>query len=561
MAVTQARLDEIVLDAGAGSTTVVTSLGDPLSRRRKLKQLKLRLHPDRAASHGLTAAEAHAAFIWLTHVFEGDENAPQLPLDRPGYVPPPRRTAVCSSPKQPASRTHSRGPPAAAPGSPGAARSARAAQRSARAPERPPAAAESAPPAARARALTEALFALASACVALVYVLVLPSAIGCARLVGEVCARACHALSARLAGVCHAAEMGARAAAAHALKAIASSAQHAGEAVERHTRPLRALPARLLGTRAGCASARALADVDIDEEAAAAGGAHWAGAGILSGSHGRLDRLGCWEEDARVLRAARDERDRLRAAQRRLDDGLGALGALALAGVAAASDGGALLALACVASLSAARGDDVASGARAALGGLHERVLRASVDVWAMGGRGASGARALAEVGASGLAARAVEHAQLLRRVAASGQVERMLLAVPFAAAQEAPSARGWSGADADRRAPPAGASRDDDEPGTLTARAPLRLRVVTRVPHTAGKAAATPSRAFTACTAALAPFGGSAFCAVGLSQVHPTHASALPLPVACAMAAALPVALVLVALVRTSSRPGLKTR
>ncbi|KAJ1628289.1 hypothetical protein T492DRAFT_1145720 [Pavlovales sp. CCMP2436] len=87
-AVSQARLDEIMIAAGVGSRAVVDGISG-LVRRKKLKELKLRLHPDRALHNKLSPDEAHVAFIWLSQVFEtSDENAPPLPLDRPGYVQP-----------------------------------------------------------------------------------------------------------------------------------------------------------------------------------------------------------------------------------------------------------------------------------------------------------------------------------------------------------------------------------------------------------------------------------------------------------------------------------------
>lgn len=109
--VPQERLDEIMLDAGIGSRAVVDGITDRLARRKKLKQLRLRLHPDRAVASKLTADEAHAAFIWLTHVFDGEQNAPQLPLDRPGYVRPTRRyvPAPTASPTQAGARARTSG--------------------------------------------------------------------------------------------------------------------------------------------------------------------------------------------------------------------------------------------------------------------------------------------------------------------------------------------------------------------------------------------------------------------------------------------------------------------
>jgi hypothetical protein len=125
LAVPQARLDEIMLDSGLDSHRVIDCLATLADRQRKLRQLKLRFHPDRAASNGLRDDEAHAAFIWLGQIFDGDENAPQLPFDRPGYIRPaqrlgPRCTPVKRIPRtvnaeRPPTRAADAPPPMAAP--------------------------------------------------------------------------------------------------------------------------------------------------------------------------------------------------------------------------------------------------------------------------------------------------------------------------------------------------------------------------------------------------------------------------------------------------------------
>jgi len=90
-----------MIDAGVGSRRAVTGLWKRSDRSRKLRQLKMKLHPDRARQNGLTPDEAHAAFIWLTQIFQGNENVTPLPFDRPGYRIPAKRYQTPRTPSPP----------------------------------------------------------------------------------------------------------------------------------------------------------------------------------------------------------------------------------------------------------------------------------------------------------------------------------------------------------------------------------------------------------------------------------------------------------------------------